>query len=432
MCASCLQIRVQVLSLGMANASKFLDKRFKLLDGTYKVRIRVTHERKSIYLNTKYSFDVDTYNKKIIAGKNMNNNKELLDQKKDIEEIEAKAIKVINDLPVFTFEDFKIRFEQKGDRSDLVTLLLQQSEILKTAGKFSNASIYGYASGLFKKYANYKYKSDVLKVSQITPDELKAFQAWAEKKTKDKKAYSITTISMYLVRVQKIFNDLIATGELKQSLYPFGAKLYQIPQSINNKRPLTVDEIMLLANYKPTTAVQDFAKSMFMFSYLCSGMNMADIFNLKHSDISDNKITFIRQKTKGKGKVKTLSIKITPEIQEIIDRHKVHVLNSDYLFKAFTESMSEEEKHKAKDIAISAINRSLKEIAVKIGIPTSISTYFARHSYATIMMESGAPTIYISKRLGHSNVSTTEAYLSQFSKEKEEEFESNLLKKNIV
>lgn len=419
----------------MANASKFLDKRFKMKDGTYKVRIRVTHERKSIYLNTKYFYDEDTYNNKIIAGKNMNNNEALLKAKKDIEDIEARAKEVIYNLPVFSFEDFKTRFEQKGDRTDLITLLSQHSEILRAAGKFSNANIYNYASLMFKEYANYKFKSDILKVSKITPTELVAFQEWAERKIigEDKKvikkAYSITTISMYLVRVQKVLNNLLATGELNSSLYPFGEKKYQIPQSLSNKRPLTIDEIMLLVNYVPKTKVEDFAKSMFTFSYLCSGMNMADIFKLKNSDIIDNKITFIRQKTKGKGKIKKLSINITPEIQEIIDKHKVHSLNSDYVFKVYNESMTELEKYKAKDVHISAINRSLKDIAKKIGLPSTISTYFARHSYATILMETGAPTIYISKRLGHSNLSTTEIYLSQFSKEKEESFEAKLLKK---
>lgn len=419
----------------MANASKFLDKRFKLTDGTFKVRIRVTHERKSIYLNTKYSFDQKTYDDKIIAGRNMNNNEDLLKAKKGIQEIEDKAKEVIDNLPFFTFEDFKTRFEQKGDRSDLITLLNQQSETLRAAGKFSNANIYAYSSEMFKQYANFKYKSDVLNVSKITPAELTAFQDWAEKKilNKDKtiakKAYSITTISMYLVRVQKILNNLLTSGELKKSLYPFGVNKYQIPQSINNKRPLTLDEIMLLVNYVPKTKVEDFAKSMFMFSYLCSGMNMADVFKLKNVNINEGFITFIRQKTKGKGKIKTLSIKIIPEIQDIINRHKVHVLNSDYVFKVYNEDMTEEEKYKAKDVAISAINRSLKEIAKKIGLPASISTYYARHSYATILMETGAPTIYISKRLGHSDLSTTQAYLSQFSKEKEESFEAKLLKK---
>lgn len=414
----------------MANASKFLDKRFKLIDGTFKIRIRVTHERKSIYLNTKYSFDEITYNK-LITGKNMNNNESLLKAKKDLEVIENKAKKVIDNLTDFNFDDFRIRFEQKGDRSDLVSLLKLKSESLKESGKFSNANIYRYASEMFKQYAQHNYKTDGIQVSKITADELAKFQAWALKADKaiNKKAYSVTTISMYFVRVQKIFNELIASGELNQSLYPFGAKKFQIPQSINNKRQLTIDEIMSLFNYKPATKVEDFAKSMFVFSYLSAGINMADIFNLKNSDINEGTISFIRQKTKDKGKVKYLSIKVIPEIQEIINQHKVHILNSDYVFKVYTESMSDEQRHKAKDITISAINRSLKEIALKIGLPKSISTYFARHSYATILMETGVPTIYISKKLGHSTLSTTEAYLSQFSKEKEQAFEDNLLKK---
>lgn len=157
---------------------------------------------------------------------------------------------------------------------------------------------------------------------------------------------------------------------------------------------------------------------------------MADIFKLKKEDILDDRITFIRQKTKGKGKEKMLRILITPEIKAIIEDHCVKDTTSGYIFKVYKSSMTEEQKHIAKDIAISRINRSLKGIAKKLELPESISTYYARHSYANILMDSGAPTAYISKRLGHSSLSTTEAYLSQFSQENELLFEGVLLKKN--
>jgi integrase/recombinase XerD len=420
----------------MANACKFLDKRFKLADGTFRVRIRITHERRSIYLTTKYSFDEDSYNKKIIAGKNINNNEKLLSAKREIENLEKKAISVINGLDVFTFDEFKSRFEQKGDRSNLVSLLSDYSRNLHEEGKFSNANIFVYASTLFKKYALYRFGSEVFPIKSVTPKELQNFQKWASSKivdidpSKAKRAYSLTTISMYLVRVQKVFNDLIRSQEISSVQYPFGKGLYQIPQSRNNKRALSLEEIMLLVHYNPTSKIEDFAKSMFIFSYLCSGMNMADIFNLKHSDIKNDRIIFIRQKTKGKGKIKELSIRITPDIKNIIDKHSEKRTDSEYLFGIFSSKMTELERYRAKDVAISRINRSLKLIASKIGLPTSISTYFARHSYATIQMEHGAPTEYISQRLGHSNLETTRAYLSQFSEIKETEFEANLLFRN--
>jgi integrase/recombinase XerD len=408
----------------MANASKFLDKRFKLADGTFKVRIRVTHERKSIYLNTIYSFDEKTYKGKIEKGLNMNNNKELIDAKKDIQDLEAKANKIIKELPVFSFDGFKARYEQKGDRADLVSLLLQEAEQHKENSKFSNANIFLSASNLFKRYAIEKYKTETLNISMITPDELRSFQSWAEKK------YSITTISMYLVRTQKVFNNLIRSGEISKSLYPFGPGLYKIPQSINSKRPLTLDEIELLIAYQPASASQEFAKSMFLFSYLCGGMNMADIFSLRNSDICDDRITFVRRKTKAKTS-KTQTIRITPEISEILAKHKVHNLHSDYVFKVFNAQMTEFDKHKAKDAAILAINRSLKAMAKTIGLPLDISTYYARHSFATILMESEVPLAFISQKLGHADLKTTQNYLSQFSKEKEEQYMSSLLKKIV-
>jgi integrase/recombinase XerD len=412
----------------MANASKFLDKRFKLADGTFKVRIRVTHQRKSIYINTPYSFDEKTYLSKIVKGLNMNNNEFVITAKKEIEKLEAKANNIIANLPNFSLDTFKIHFEQKGDRSDIIDLLYQESQLLKKRGNFSNANIYLSASNLFRRYAIEKFRKETFKVSMVIPSELKNFQSWAMSDTEGKKAYSLTTISIYLVRVQKIFNNLIKSGELNQSAYPFGRDLYQIPQSLNAKRPLTVDEVMQLYNYEPKTNNEEFARAMFLFSYLCSGMNMADIFNLRVSDVKDDRILFVRQKTKNK-KPKILTVMLNEEIEAIIKKHKVYNLNSTYIFKVFNDRMTEEDKHKAKGSAILSINRSLKGIAKKIGLPLTISTYFARHSFATNLMESEAPIALISQKLGHASISTTQSYLSQFSKEVDEKYMSQLLKK---
>ncbi len=410
----------------MANAAKFLDKRFTLADGTYKVRVRVSHERRSVYLNTKYSFDEKTYKSKIEKGLNMNKNEDLLRAKADIEAIELKANEIIKELPVFSFEAFKARFEQRGDRSDIVSLLIEESEILKKGNKFSNANIYLSAGNLFKRYAKEQYKKDALKVSDLTVSELNKFQQWAEKEK-----YSLTTISIYLVRTKKIFNDLIKSGEVSKHRYPFGKGLYKIPESTNSKRPLSINEIMAIYNYQPTSDNEEFAKSMFIFSYLCSGMNMADIFSLKNSDFGDDRLTFVRRKTKNKTP-RTLTVMLNDDIRDIIRRHKVHIINSDYVFKVINESMNEQEQHTAIGLSVTYINRSLKAIAKKLGLPGTISTYFARHSFATILMESEAPLAFISQKLGHSDLKTTQIYLSQFSKEKEENYTSNLLNKNIV
>ncbi|MBK5245602.1 MAG: tyrosine-type recombinase/integrase, partial [Eubacteriaceae bacterium] len=61
-------------------------------------------------------------------------------------------------------------------------------------------------------------------------------------------------------------------------------------------------------------------------------------------------------------------------------------------------------------------NKRLKKIGTALGIE-SLSTYTARHSYATVLKRSGANIAYISESLGHNDLKTTENYLASFEKE---------------
>ena len=72
-------------------------------------------------------------------------------------------------------------------------------------------------------------------------------------------------------------------------------------------------------------------------------------------------------------------------------------------------------KEKARDL-ISATNRRLKKMHETAGIPR-VSTYTARHSYATVLKRSGANIAFISESLGHNDLKTTENYLASFEKE---------------
>ncbi|RZL51721.1 MAG: hypothetical protein EOO93_23230, partial [Pedobacter sp.] len=74
----------------MANVAKFLDKRFELTDGTYRVRLRVSHQRKSLFISTPFSFTEKDY-AKLITGRNMNNDTDMQRAKKKLAEMEDKA-----------------------------------------------------------------------------------------------------------------------------------------------------------------------------------------------------------------------------------------------------------------------------------------------------------------------------------------------------
>ena len=409
----------------MANVSFFLDKRTTLKTGNFRVRIRVSHERKSIFFSTKYAFDEKDY-QKLLTGKNMNNDSEIQKAKKELNNIIEKANKIIEDLPIFSFDSFKVRFEQKGDRADLIFLLRDKAKQFKSLNKFGSESLYKQTANLWELYATEKKKSKFILLSEIDHNVLKNFENWASKLEKPK--YSLTTISMYLIRTRTIFNDVIKLGEFNPSKYPFGKDKYTAPKATNAKRPLTIDEIMSIYNYEPKTIGENFAKDMFIFSYLANGMNMYDIFRLKYSDLKQDRFMFIRKKT-GEKRPEQITVLLNVDLKSIIEKHKVHVIGSDYIFKVISENQTELEQFKATRSRISDINFNLKKIAKKLSLPLEISTYYARHSFATMMMQNEAPIALISMKLGHKDIATTQNYLSQFSKESEEKYMSNLLRK---
>ena len=151
--------------------------------------------------------------------------------------------------------------------------------------------------------------------------------------------------------------------------------------------------------------------------YLCNGINTADLVRLKYKNIVDGEIGYVRQKTANTtNTIKEIKAIITPEMQKIIDRWG-NPPNPDSLIFPLIKPTDDPLMHKkrTKDLT-KRINEHMKVIGEKLGI-NGISTYTARHSYATVLKRSGANIAYISESLGHNSLKTTESYLASFEKE---------------
>ena len=59
----------------------------------------------------------------------------------------------------------------------------------------------------------------------------------------------------------------------------------------------------------------------------------------------------------------------------------------------------------------------LKELAQELEISDNLTTYVARHSFATILKRSGVDIALISELMGHSDLTTTQIYLDSFDEE---------------
>lgn len=76
---------------------------------------------------------------------------------------------------------------------------------------------------------------------------------------------------------------------------------------------------------------------------------------------------------------------------------------------------------------MSKVNSNLKLIAIQLGLNTNLTTYVARHSFATVLKKSGVNIALISEALGHSDLATTQIYLDSFDNEQIDDAMKNLL-----
>ena len=227
-----------------------------------------------------------------------------------------------------------------------------------------------------------------------------------------------TTINIYMRSLRCVMHEALAGGILKPGNFPFVPGGYRIPAAQERKMALSRRDIIAIMNWKGDEK-SEYWRDMWMFSYLCNGINFRDMLFLRRSNIIDGEIVFTRSKTSTSLKrPKIIHATLLKEMAEIIEKHGngIDGPKNVMLFKHASGNESPQETANVVRNAISSGNAVMKVIAEEIGID-HISTYTARHTYATVLMKSGVDISFISKSLGHSNIQVTEAYLGCYDKE---------------
>lgn len=397
------------------------DKRFKRKDNTYAVKLRLTYFREQRYYPVNSSLSEDDW-EKIHSEKPRKEHKEKLLY---FNGIEKKAVDIINEMPVFSFAAFEKKFNQKPKKDvDTISLFETYIEQLKNESRIGTADSYNWALTSIKNFIATKRKKK-LSFGDVTTEFLDEYEQWMTEKGNSK-----TTIGIYLRSLRTIINNAIAVGYLDKDVYPFGKRKYQIPSAKNTKKALKMADIAAIINYKPNSRFQERARDLWVFSYLCNGANMKDIAKLKYKNIEGNKINFIRTKTERSTKqdLKSISAFLLPETIAIIDKWGSKDRDPEnYIFGIIDKEDSPERVYAKVKQTFRRINEHMKNIGNDLGINIKLTTYSARHSFATALKRSGAPTEFISESLGHKDLKTTENYLDSFEDDMKESYQKQLL-----
>ena len=390
-----------------AHTAIYLDTNRPKKNGLCSVKIKVTYNRKRKYFSTGIDLEPNEFEQILFGKRNTDAKKKI---KKRIEYFETKADKVIESLHIFSFDAFTENFLDNRNTANSVSFAFDKYiEELNLENRLGTADSYKCAKNSISAFR------PNLTFAEITTNFLKKYQNWMTKNGK-----SISTVGIYLRSLRAIYN----AQNIDKSVYPFGVGKYTIPTSKNTKKALTLDEIGTIYNYDaPLDSATDMAKDYWLFMYLSNGMNVKDLCRLKWKDIDGNMLTYKRAKTERSSKeLKTISVALKPESLEIIKKWSVPSINKEaYVFPHLQNKMSAEQMRKTGKQLTKKINKYVKRIATDVGIDKTVTTYYARHSFATVLKRSGVQTEMISELLGHSSVTVTESYLDSFENEQIQE-----------
>lgn len=374
-----------------------------LQNGKYHLYLRVTYRRKQkIYGTGLYCKKLEWSEKTELFKKNYVNARKwniLLKRWK------AEAEEVVSDFYLksqpFDFDVFSHRWrnENYNDGETVIESIQKKIEHIQTVG---GKKKYQMIASIIKKY-----KGEDLKWDAINEKWLKKFVIYLRKE----RGCKDITIKTRMANLQASYNYYEKREKLDRSLNPFTH--FSLGQFKHTKRLifLTSEELKRVEAYEPTDEEETLAKNVFIFSVYTRGMNFKDMCLLKWSNITQNKLEYKRAKTNH-----LFTITLMNEAMEVLEWAKGQGVNN-YVFPIFnTKSLENAETlHYRVSRMNGVVNRALKKIGEAVGIKKNLTTYSARHTFASLMKERGVSIEMISEMLGHKDLNTTQVYLKAFN-----------------
>jgi integrase/recombinase XerD len=416
--------------INLPTVSYLLDRRYKSVDDEYTVSLVITIKGKRSYYPITTLDEGEKIKLSISDFDSLGGSRGAKRKIKDrCDNVKADAQKVISEMSSFSIEKFEDKFfsDVEQEKDNVNGALRTKARQLREEGRLKTAIGYDTTANSIEAFSG----KGVVSAHDITVAWLNAYEKhmlrpYYTPRTKKRKTRSLTSIGIYLRNLRHIIRPLLSAED-----YPFGAGKYEIPTGRNIKKALCLADVGKIYNYPlPDGSDMQRYRDYWILSYLCNGMNMKDLARLKYSNIDSRleNITFIRSKTAAtkRSKQQRISVPLTSEIGAILDRWKAPGSQEGYVLPILTPGLTQEQELTRIETVIRSINKTMREIAQNVGFKTDVTTYSARHSFATIMMQSGASIAMISKALGHSNVNTTESYLDDFDDETKRAFAAKL------
>lgn len=291
---------------------------------------------------------------------------------------------------------------------------------LENSGRYSTAHVYRCALK-----AALTYGGAAVLLEEITPAWLYNYQAYLL-------AHQLlwNTISTYMRMLRAVYNRAVDAGIVcyiphqfkgvftgRQGNHQRALEGDEMRRILFNEGEVTsevqqVDEANVIVENKPDSHSRHnllWARACLELMLRFHGMPFVDLAHLRKSDLRDGYLVIRRHKTG-----RQLSIEVTPEAMVLLRCYTHHDPGSPYLLDILDGKFTGKEAYQEYQRVLRLLNLRLSQLSLKRGVGHKVSSYSARHTWATVAKRCGIPVEVISEALGHASITTTEGYLKQF------------------
>ena len=376
------------------------------------------HQRSLRWISTDYHVFPDEWNdkKSVITVSNRNSRRAhllLIQSKIDWEMKRMQRIirdKEMDGIP-YTIEDIAKEIQLLPPSQSVFAFFRQQiakKEQMQCIGTKSN---YTSAANRFMEFRN----QEDLTFSQMTREMMEMYQAWLWNR-----GVGQNTMAFYLRTLRTLYNKAVEAGQAPPN------DIFAHVQTSNvrtAKRAINVKNIRKIENLElPTGSSLDKARDLFLLSFYLRGMAFVDMAFLKKTDLKCSMVSYNRRKTH-----QNLNIEWMKPMQAIIDKYADQTKESPYLLPILTGK--ESSPYTAYRKVEHNTNYNLKKIGEMVGLKIPLTTYVARHTWASVALHMNIPIATISEGMGHNSYKTTQIYLQSLDVATINEANERIIKK---
>ncbi len=362
---------------------------------------RITHERQVRQISAGFKLYASEWNETTrkptpLPGMEEGRRQYLLSQRealaKDLDRLEDIISLLDSDGAAYTVDRIIELYRSRSGRDTFIFFARRLIAELEQLGRIRTSETYAAA---VRSFTRFRAKSRVL-LDEMDTSMMAEYEFYLKQE-----GLCPNSTSFYMRNLRAIYNRAVDQGLTPQN-FPFRRVYTGVEKTV--KRAIPLKTIRRLRDMElSATPAADFARDLFMFSFYTRGMAFVDMAYLRKSDLRGGVLSYRRQKTG-----KQLYIKWEKPMQQIIAKYDTS--GTPYLLPIIRNAAADSRPQYLN--AAHSVNIQLRKLGEQLDLAIPLTSYVARHSWASIARSKNIPVAIISEAMGHDSEKTTRIYLA--------------------